>query len=38
MDHAILREKRLEGGSRAMKLALITGPIPDRRNLYEDIL
>ena len=37
MEHAILREKQIKGGSRARKLALITALNPDWRDLYEDI-
>jgi predicted GIY-YIG superfamily endonuclease len=38
MQHAILREKQIKGGSRAKKLALIAALNPDWRDLYEDIL
>ena len=38
MDSAITREKRIKGGSRARKLALIEALNPQWRDLYEDIL
>ena len=36
MDEAIVREKQLEGGSRARKLALIETTNPQWRDLYAD--
>jgi len=38
MSAAIAREKRIKGGSRARKLALIESMNPGWRNLYDDIL
>jgi putative endonuclease len=38
MDSAITREKQIEGGSRARKLALIEAMNPQWRDLYEEIL
>ncbi|MFT4045573.1 MAG: GIY-YIG nuclease family protein [Solimonas sp.] len=38
MDSAITREKRIKGGSRARKLALIEALNPQWRDLYEEIL
>ena len=38
MTDAISREKQLKGGSRAAKIALIEGMIPDWRDLYEDLV
>ena len=37
MDEAIAREKQLEGGSRARKLALIEATNPQWRDLYADL-
>lgn len=37
MEHAILREKRIKGGSRRRKLALIEQGNPQWRDLFEDI-
>jgi putative endonuclease len=37
MESAILREKRIKGGSRDRKLALIEALNPDWRDLYEEI-
>ncbi len=37
MEHAILREKQLKGGSRKKKLALIEGANPRWRDLFENI-
>jgi putative endonuclease len=36
MDEAIAREKQLEGGSRARKMALIEATNPQWRDLYAD--
>ena len=36
MDEAIAREKQLEGGSRAKKMALIEAMNPQWRDLYAD--
>ena len=38
MEHAILREKQIKGGSRKRKLALIEAMNPDWKDLYEDII
>jgi len=37
MESAIAEEKRIKGGSRAKKLALIEGLNPDWNDLYDDI-
>ena len=37
MIEAIAREKRIKGGSRAAKLALIEASNPDWRDLYADL-
>lgn len=37
MESAIMREKRIKGGSRARKLTLIEEMNPEWRDLYEDI-
>ncbi len=37
MEHAILREKQLKGGSRARKIALIEAGNPAWRDLFADI-
>ena len=37
MEHAILREKQIEAGSRAKKLGLIEAVNPDWRDLWPDI-
>lgn len=37
MEAAIAEEKRIKGGSRKQKLALIEGMNPDWMDLYEDI-
>ncbi|MFC3174445.1 GIY-YIG nuclease family protein [Novosphingobium bradum] len=37
MEHAILREKQLKGGSRKRKLALIEAGNPTWRDLFADI-
>jgi putative endonuclease len=38
MEHALLREKQIKGGSRAKKLALIEDANPDWRDLCPEIL
>ncbi len=38
MESAILEEKRIKGGNRKHKLALIESMNPEWRDLYEDIL
>jgi len=38
MEHAILREKQLKGGSRQKKLALIESSNPAWMDLYPDII
>jgi len=37
MEHAILREKQIKGGTRARKLALIEAMNPEWRDLWDDI-
>ena len=37
MEHAILREKQLKGGSRLKKLALIEAHNPQWRDLYPEV-
>lgn len=37
MEHAILREKQIKGGSRRKKLDLIESINPQWKDLYEDI-
>ncbi|MCB9996565.1 MAG: GIY-YIG nuclease family protein [Rhodospirillales bacterium] len=37
MEAAITEEKRIKGGNRKKKLALIEGMNPDWRDLYQDI-
>jgi putative endonuclease len=37
IDNAILREKRIKGGSRKKKFDLVNGMNPEWRDLYEDI-
>jgi len=38
MEHAILREKQLKGGSRARKLALIEAMNPAWRDMFDDLV
>ncbi|HPM43078.1 MAG TPA: GIY-YIG nuclease family protein [Candidatus Omnitrophota bacterium] len=38
IEDAIIREKKIKGGSRAKKLALITESNPDYKDLYESIV
>ena len=38
MEHAILREKQIKGGSRQKKLALIEAANPEWRDLYPEIV
>jgi predicted GIY-YIG superfamily endonuclease len=38
MQHAIMREKQLKGGSRKRKIALIEKSNPTWRDLYEDLM
>lgn len=38
MEHAIVREKQIKGGSRKKKLNLIESLNPDWKDLYEDIV
>ncbi|MCX5692087.1 MAG: GIY-YIG nuclease family protein [Candidatus Omnitrophica bacterium] len=38
VEQAILREKKIKGGSRAKKMILINGMNKERKDLYEDII